>query len=372
MTLPQNDITSIVRELSYLMNCGITLELYGLQGQDLSFWETGMTNPRNHDDSRFRYLIHAVQDTHSVVRPMQMIVLCEQMKAGDTVASNKMDLLETPQRISEKPIISTSLIDQSHTETWASGGYILEASLDNILKTASSDIGTNFGGGSDLVTKLYQERDCKGIASPYVTLKFTSPKEYNEIVVAGTGRTDKKVQIHGVFVKVFPNGQYVDAPLAQKLVGIAKRNNWPVVRIKERVEVYEDKDPYVNDDKTWFALHSNGLRYFLNPVDQDFLMMENGGKTSRSMTPVEREYALGKVRDYLLRNDLPDLQRLADVAEAFPDEILSEKVRSEYELTRKINGVGDYGSEMLKPFKKEFSFIKISDLFSILDLKIKS
>ena len=205
----------------------------GRMDQDLFAWETSMTDPSQHSDSRFRYLVHAVWPKHSSSRLVQTIAILEKVRAGAIEIQDSIDLLEHPERIVDKPIISTSLIDRDHLATWAPGGYILRVPVDNVLQTASSDCGTDFMGfNGDALQRLYDERDRLGIAHPDAVLDQTSPRVYNEIVVAGTGKTGKKVEIVGVFVKTSLDGRPVDRELSEELSEIAYRNRWPQVRLR--------------------------------------------------------------------------------------------------------------------------------------------
>ena len=59
--------------------------------------------------------------------------LIEQMMGDSSLHYNPIDLLRNPERISEKGVISTSLIDETHRETWRGGGYILRVPLDIVM-----------------------------------------------------------------------------------------------------------------------------------------------------------------------------------------------------------------------------------------------
>jgi len=248
-------------------------EVHEPKGTDLSSWETSMTEPGQHRDDSFRYVVHGVHNTNSLPRLDQKIFLIQYCR--DCInKDNDIDLLEEPQRISEKPIISASLIDQAHRATWGNAGYILKVPFDNILKTAREDIGTFYAQGKILVEQLYLEKEKLGIARPETILNSTSKTNYNEIVTTGTGKGGKKVSIEGVFVKVLPDGEYVDQDLATRIMNVALAQNLPIIRIQESFYEYEDIKPEINEEYNWLAIHTNGKRYFFDVDKKRLEVME--------------------------------------------------------------------------------------------------
>ena len=296
--------------------------LDGRYSTNLAEWETSMTDPRLHGET-FRYLVHTVSDDHGVVRAIQMGLLLESVIAGEKININSINLLQDPEKIVEKPLISTSLIDETHRSTWTPGGYILIAPLDNILRTASQDLGTPFYRGDEEVKKLYAERDLEGIANPDLVLAKTT-SGYNEIVLTGTGRTGKKVQIQGVFATIFPDGQYVDASLATRLSYLAESRDLPFVRIMQSFYPYEDRDPQIGQEEEWFAVNDAGVRYLFEPAKQKFQVLEYGGLKEQSMSPQQRRLALTKAKFFLQSSPHETLKALVEAAEAVPDDVLSE------------------------------------------------
>ncbi len=300
------------------------------RGGNISDWETSLTDPHSHGKN-FRYLVHAVHDGYSVSRLMQKQMLCElAVERKIDFRANKIDLLQDPERIAEKPIISTSLIDENHRSTWAPGGYILTVPVDNILRTASRDIGTLFFGGLDEVKKLYAERDLREIDNPDSVLAYTSgicSSGYNEIVLTGTGRTGKKVQIQGVFAKMLPDGQYINDDLGSTLSWMAASRHLPFLKIQEPFIPYKDKDPDVSEKGDWFAVHDNDVRYVLLPEKEKFWALKYGGLKEQAMTPEQRQFAIGKAKLFLQSSPNETLHTLIEKAEAVPDEVLWKRVR---------------------------------------------
>lgn len=322
-----------------------------LSSTDLSGWETSLTEPDKHNDQKFCYLVHAVKDKNSGANAIQQRHILEDMIRDPSIKFNSIDLLKEPHRISEKSVISSSLIDENHCETWTAGGYILRAPLDNILKTASEDIGTNFVKGEETAHALYQERNTKGIASPERVLGYTSANDYNKIVLAGTGRTGKKVEISGVFVKVFPDGSLVDDELTYELRRIAYRNNWPIIEISEPVMEYSDSKPEAYAEKI-FGLQKKGIRYSFDIERQSFEVYQYGGKKSRLMTPAERRKFLALTKEYLTQNPDETIEKLVIEAEKIPDSTLQQRIENQMRYEQRQR---DPFSTHYKTEQKEFS-----------------
>lgn len=298
--------------------------------RDLSGWETTLTDPTHHSPDGFRYLVHAVQLPHTAGQIMQRLFLTQEMIDNPSILYNPIDLMSTPGRIAEKPVISTSLIDQDHRATWRAGGYILRVPLENILKTASGDIGTNFAGGESTRRKLYEKRDVEGIADSATVLARSDRFLYNEIVLAGTGRTGQKVEITGVFIKVLPTGKFVDEELARGLMPIAFSHDWPLIRMEEPYREYsEGQPPTIFSESAGFGFNKDGKRYIFCTKDGKFSVAEYGGVIDHAMSPVERTEGLKYLREYLASNPSTELESLMTEAEKVPDDVLMQRVQRE-------------------------------------------
>ena len=288
--------------------------------KDLAGWER-LTDPRQHSE-HFRYLVHAVSEG-SVASSMQMIMICEEMQRNPTLKFEKIDLLRTPEKIAEKRVISTSLIDAQHRETWQGGGYILAVPEGNILQTYNQDRGTLFFKGDETRTASYRERDTKGIADPDRILQYTSSQTYNEVVVTGTGRNGEKVKITGVFIKVFPDGDMVNHSLARELRGVAYSINVPIIEIPEPYTPYQKGEPRVFPDGFNYVL---GDQLYLFH-DEHLDVLEYGGKRSRPMKPSERAEMISAVREHLTKVSNPELEALVAKAEQIPDQTIFTRAR---------------------------------------------
>ncbi len=316
---------------------------------DLSRWESSMTDPKTHGET-FRYLVHAVHNDNSVTRIMQKALLCQEFHRDQRIENNNINLLQNPEQIAQKPLISASLIDENRTATWAPGGYILQVPLDNILQTASQDIGTFFWNGQDTVQKLYADRDLLGIADPDRVLRKTdvfSAMSYNEVVLTGTSRTGKEVKVQGVFAKVLPNGEYVNVGLSSTLSRVAAFSDLPFVRIQEPFSPYQEEGLNLKED--FFAVTVQGVRYLFIPAEQKFQVLEYGGLKSSFMTPEQRQFALSKARLFLQSSPHNKLEQMIRAAETVPDEVLLERERIQ---RRFLEGTEEYFLQ--SKFRKEY------------------
>ena len=321
---------------------------------DLSGWETTLTDPREHSLDHFRYLVHAVSIQGSMPNLIQQQFLIEEMiRDPSGIKYINIDLLCNPEKIAEKPVISASLIDAEHRETWKAGGYILRVPVENILKTCGEDCATYFVKSEETRAKLEQERKLYGVANPDVVLAYPSSR-YNEIVLAGTGSTGKSVEISGIFVKIFPDGELVDEELEQKLKSITYQRGLPVVRIQEPVYPYIDSAPNIFKEDRAFGINKDGVRYIFHTEHSSFQIAQWGGKKSRAMTRFERTKMVGLVREYLAITPNETLQTLLTQAEQVPDEALQRRVDEEGSYKQKIRD--PYGFDKIRIFEH---YIKI-------------
>lgn len=304
--------------------------LYGSRvpsSSDLSGWEK-LTDPKKHSDTYFRYLVHTVVSENNIGSPIQKLFILQEMQRDQSIKFEAIDLLATPERIAEKGVISTSLIDSKHRETWQAGGYILRVPTGNILETHSQDCGTAFHTAEKTRAALYQKRDAEGIANPDTILQLTSAHSYNEIVVAGTGRNGEKVDIAGVFVKVFPNGELVDEALARRMRMIAYSRKLPVIEIQESFFLYQEGKPTILSNGFSYVI-GNRL-YLFQGEHSSFTLCEYGGKKSRPMKSQERTEMVSAVRQYLTSTPNPELEAMVVAAEKVPDQMLQDRVEQHY------------------------------------------
>jgi len=307
----------------------------------------------------FRYLVHGIMP--QVCKLDQMIAVCDEMRRNPGMKPNHIDLLEEHRRINEKPTISTSLIDAQHRVTFGNAGFILKTPLENILKTCAGDCGNRFFAGEDYVAELYRERGVYGIASPSRVLSLTSPSQWNEIVLAGTGRTGQKVEIQGVFVKVLPDNSFCDDETAKRLQYLAGCNQWPIVRIQEPFTPYEDDEPDFSERH--LGINRNGKRYMYNGR---FSVCEFGGKKIRAMKCDERAYAFELIRQHLAQKPDEKLEAILRTAEQVPDSALLKAVCDEMDRRNR----DEDGRERIRKETIDFGKLIYDDIKPYIDAVI--
>jgi hypothetical protein len=106
-------------------------------------WANGFTDPREHNDGSFRYLVHGLQDQASdTIQTLALIGQMRRGQAGDI--GEKIDLLMEPHKVGDKKIVSASVIDQNHRVTFGDAGLILKTPPENVLDAFPEDAGTDF------------------------------------------------------------------------------------------------------------------------------------------------------------------------------------------------------------------------------------
>ena len=176
-------------------------------------WRAGFTDPRSHNDARFRYIVHALR-------------LNENPNPNNTSPwTSANSILANPNaRLQNWFAISCSLIDQAHPETFKGCGLILRVPVENILTTHTGDQAFPNHAGAVLppwantpATKIeatgallekIREYDAAhgGLHTPSQVLAGTGRGNtaYNEIVVTGSTRGPNGgsvVTVSGLFLQ---------------------------------------------------------------------------------------------------------------------------------------------------------------------------
>lgn len=187
------------------------------------------------DVNRFTLLIHAYN-------PVMARGFVEQLKENGTYDPKRdINLMEEPQRIREKGLVSASVITAEQLPTFGRLLFILGFDPSDILATSAED------GYFIYKEKENLESPPGPTMTPTELVARTKPTEYNEVVLRS-----EKLEILGVAVKhmVRPDG-VIDTPAdAPQLRALAQNRGLPVI------ELYE---PCVLDDKIKFAYDDKGL-----------------------------------------------------------------------------------------------------------------
>ncbi len=263
----------------------------------LKLWETSMTDPRYHSDDHFQYMVHGVPSARDgVYRLLQQQML---LTNGKFVKNQKIELLVTPNRVSEKKLISTSLINQDHQITYTQGGFILRIPSDNILETLDQGDDSNFSRTDEDIEKVYRTRKLKTPADMIDEATDYSPS-FNEIVVQGTGRKGEKVEIQGVFIQISPeNHKPLDQPLAIQLRNIAQQYGWPIIEIMSKVIFNKEPKVLYRSDKgrtPYIQFDYQGERYYLKPHS----FFSSKEYLNRYGVPVDRNLSPSNIQEAII------------------------------------------------------------------------
>lgn len=215
-------------------------------------WCSGFTNPSDHNNERYRYLIHGLASP--IGRSIQQIAMIEH-NLGDRHA-NPINLEEEPEKINEKIRISASVIDEKRRSTWGDVGLILSTPPENIRGIYSADAGTPW----------YD--DAVGVESTLSCtieelLEQTTPGLYNEVVLTGTTSAGK-VELVGFFVNIFADNDYVDPEMARKIRILSRHINLPLVEILD-----ESPRRSLNQTKYEQYLKDRGVKPYVGELKID-------------------------------------------------------------------------------------------------------
>ena len=275
----------------------------------------GGTNPSQHDEKKFRYLIHAFNPlAKSSMGLLNTLAALSKIQRGEGPHIDKahgdqaINLYEQPERLSERVSLSMSLIDQDHRGTWGDAGIIVEAPSENIVITSPQDVGSMNSDPAFLRQQASQHQPYDGDA----LLQVSSPSSYNE-VVAFSKVDDSKLTIKGVFYKVTSKGEAIDPSVAQKMEMHARKLGVPVVKIKT-VGHYQSNEVQEHDEK--LAVHLNGNRYLLDGYADGNFRVYDEKMECHFITPEELKPVLQFLREKRFSEDrISTIQRVYESAD---------------------------------------------------------
>lgn len=224
-------------------------------------WDNITTDPNMHDEENYIYLVHAINLETKYIRDKI------RFSEGNFDESQNINLSVRPLDINKLKIICCSLIGKGiingkkfeQLHTWAQVGLILKVPKQNILRSGTSDLGSNFVDSEQEINK-YNGAD-KG--DP-VDLLFNS-HGYNEVVVQGS-TSFGNVEVVGVFCSEYDNYlKEEDIVLAHSLRAKTKT---PLIRIERKKEKLTDSNIHFEFDgkgdlfKLTFV--KNGRKFYCN------------------------------------------------------------------------------------------------------------
>lgn len=208
----------------------------------MSKWDEIVTEPQEHNDKSYVYIVHAIQ---TGIGHIFRNLIAVRENGGKTRKS--IDLTKEPNRISEMQTISCSIIGKrdkneegltfESLHTWANVGVILKVPSQNILRVGNSDLGSNFVNPEEEIKK-YKGSD---IGNPEDIL-ISSERQYNEVVVMGETEFGK-VEVAGVFLN-----EYDDKPSAEEIKlanELARKTGTTLITIPKKERKLEDKPIHI-------------------------------------------------------------------------------------------------------------------------------
>lgn len=231
---------------------------------ELKIWGE-VSDPKEHDPKKFRYLVHAFNPFATASQPLAAISaeLSGAYKVDKSEGDQSINLFDQPERLSERVSLSMSLIDQEHTGTWGQGGIIVEAPEGNIVITSPTDTGSH-SSSKDFIRR--QAQDQLHLSGEQL-LQSTSDGIYNEVVAFAKSESGETVRLKGLFIKVDKRGQPTDPVIAEKMKQHARRLNLPLVEIQVQgpygQEMFE-----IAENSVW--AHYGGNRYNLGSDNPEF------------------------------------------------------------------------------------------------------
>lgn len=207
------------------------------QEQGIKPWGE-VTSPREHNQAKFRYLVHAINPmaTSSMGMIGAMVAIDEPRTMSKEDGDQTINLYSYPERLGERVALSCSLVDQDHHGTWGRAGLIVETPQDNVLITDSTDV------GAIVMSKkaLLEQARKRHLLTADQLLQQTYPSSYNEVVVLANNE-GRKVVLAGFFYKTAEDGTPMDEALYKRMSMHAQRLNVPLIPITEPNPYREDK-----------------------------------------------------------------------------------------------------------------------------------
>lgn len=197
-----------------------------------------VSDPRQHDPSKFRYLIHAINPmaTSSMGMVGAMVARDEPRATLKEGGDQTINLFSQPERLDQRIALSCSVVDQDHHGTWGRAGLIVEAPQENVLITEPQDVGAIVMHKKSLLEQARKHH----LLTANQLLQQTYSSSYNEVVVLANNE-GKKVVLAGFFYKTTEDGTPMDEALYRKMSMHAHRLNLPLIPVTEPNPYKEDK-----------------------------------------------------------------------------------------------------------------------------------
>jgi len=281
---------------------------------DIKKWNSGFTDPNDNNSQQYRYLVHGIGNEQRVALQRTFLIKSTQPQEYDS--SQLIDLLLDPFRISQKRIISASVVDQDHTATYGEVGFILKAPAENVLKMSPQDNGTFFSNPDNAIKKMRDEPSINSLESLMNQTGNFSAESWNEVCLEGTTESGS-VEIIGVFIKTNKRGNPKNPEMAEKIQQVANRYGLPIIKIEGHQLEYSPSKPDIHENGV--GLNGDNCRYWLDFRKRKFLYIDEDLK-SHEMTQEEAIKTIRTIEKEASSNDLEPIQdKLKHMKELIPN-----------------------------------------------------
>ena len=292
-------------------------------------WETGFSDPNKFDPNKYKLLVYGIQG--SAGDAIQMMFLIQQMRDNQAEdLGERINLLEEPYKISQIPMLSTSVISEKHFETFGKAGLVLSAPFENVLDMSPEDAGTNFARPSDVISKSKRQ-----IGTLDELLNQTGDS-WNEVRLLGKTNSGE-IKVTGVWYKVDKHGNPRDRHTADDVKRLAFKLGLPVLKIPEvKIYPHHDAPPHIittivsskesetgkpYEKATTFAINRGGLRYVIDFERNRFYVVDDELKT-KQMTDFDFKYSVAILKKELSPEDQVIYKQTID---SLQDKFMSSK-----------------------------------------------
>lgn len=215
-------------------------------------YRTEITPVDQFTKSDFRFMVHAINPV------MHRSFIEDTKKNGTYDPKRGANLLDQPDKLREKSIVSASIISAEQLPTFGRLLFILGFDPSDILVTSPADAYVN-GREKEILANPPGPT-----LTPKQLVSQTSPDDYNEVALRGE---NLKIQAVAVKHMVLPDGS-IDTPAnAERLRAIARDRGLPILELQEQ-SVLEEKPVGAGVDKEGVikgvSLQYNGIGYSLS------------------------------------------------------------------------------------------------------------
>ena len=272
-----------------------------IAGNDSEAWGE-VTDPKQHDPSKFRYLVHAINPMATATMGFVGAILKDELTSEERSEGDQtINLYLNPEKLGSRVALSSSLVDQEHHGTWGDAGLIYEAPPENVLITSPQDVGAVVMNRKRLEEQASKHRRLTADE----LLKQTYHSSHNNEVVVLANKDDKKVRLTGFFYKATAEGTPKNEVLYQTFRRHAERLDLPLIPITEPNPYAENK---INRSEDRFSVQYGGRLY--NLEDSPDRRFRSYGQSGYSVftPPDEVERVFGYLQENNVSQD--DVDRL--------------------------------------------------------------